>query len=817
MRPELELLQQIENYLLGKMNEADKLVFEEKMKADANLRTEVEKQMQVMEAVKRSGVRSDVRTAGKKYFLRKNIFKWGLGGAGLLAATLVVMFMSGGNPFNSTDNTDPYYLPELNERNEKVWADADKYLPSQYFSIDNSKDTVIETEGGIVFAIPKGVFLDESGHPVTGNVKLNVKEALKPEDIVKGGMDTRSDGKLLETGGMFYLNPTQGGKNLKIDASKGIYTEVPTDKQKPGMQLFEGQRMPDGSINWKNPRPAEKFLTPVDITTLNFYPPLYLDSLKRMGYDVKDKKFTDSLYYSFARFFSPVNMTNKDSARSNSDVVPAPSANSPDTYTSDSGPDKLTLDGKRLFRANCMACHFLDSRVSTAPGFAGISTRHSKEFSFRYTKNWMEMVKSGNAEAIKTSQSYPNTMTIFEGTLTDEEVKAIVDYIYAQPSEYKIEPHSSIPFGEGFHGINPAKIKTIWNREYDNTLLATKEFEARLPFIFKTCKEEILDLYINNLNKRLSGIDSIAAGMDAHMHDQFMQFASRNDGRVKITEGHLKKLQEYYQKKARAYTEAITKTQEKFWKQQGAMDEVALQKLNDHNSKNAKIEQENFTREYEKNVEDAYRQLGIKHSFVPAEDTYGATIAGAGWWNLDQEVYASTQSRTSMEYTDPNSGKTAKIIYQPFTLKVGGSERWDRLTAFLLPDSLYSFQRMKQEGFEFKESLNTLLKYDLVSIGYKGSDIYYFEAKNVQQGELQADWKKISAKDLDEKLSMLKSRTYKKDILEEADYTRFEIMDEKRRVTNYKLDELTSRIRPVIFPCAPSDYFRMAEGMVTWH
>ncbi|MEJ0083218.1 MAG: hypothetical protein WDM78_20225 [Puia sp.] len=79
------------------------------------------------------------------------------------------------------------------------------------------------------------------------------------------------------------MDARKDGEVLMINPANGIYAEVPTDSVKPGMQLFSGRRMPDGRIDWINPGPLEHSLVPVDIQSLNFYPPHYLDSLKRWG------------------------------------------------------------------------------------------------------------------------------------------------------------------------------------------------------------------------------------------------------------------------------------------------------------------------------------------------------------------------------------------------------------------------------------------------------------------------------------------------------------------------------------------------------
>ena len=77
---------------------------------------------------------------------------------------------------------------------------------------------------------------------------------------------------------------------------------------------------------------------------------------------------------------------------------------------------------------------------------------------------------------------------------------------YNEKQEAQVEDKSAINHTEslkdtgGIMGINPAIIQVIKSDKYQNTLIATKDFEARLKVIFKTCNDKVLELYINNLN-----------------------------------------------------------------------------------------------------------------------------------------------------------------------------------------------------------------------------------------------------------------------------------------------------------------------------
>ncbi len=148
--------------------------------------------------------------------------------------------------------------------------------------LDGDNDTVIETNGGMVMYVPANCFVDEKGNPIKGEVELEVKEALNTAEIIKAGLESKSGDRLLESAGMFYVNARKNGKTIHVDPKSGIYIEIPTDEIKPGMQLFEGERKEDGSIDWVNPKALDNFLIPVDIYSLNFYPPGYENTLDEL-------------------------------------------------------------------------------------------------------------------------------------------------------------------------------------------------------------------------------------------------------------------------------------------------------------------------------------------------------------------------------------------------------------------------------------------------------------------------------------------------------------------------------------------------------
>ncbi|MFI5204196.1 MAG: hypothetical protein ACHQF2_06845, partial [Flavobacteriales bacterium] len=209
MRNELEHLARIEKYLMNRMNEGEKKEFQQEMKNDTSITSEVNEVKLMMEGATYTSWKNQVVKGYSSYRTVKRMKYIAVAIAATAFVAWGVLFLKGQDLFGSYENQkSPTYLPELNEQGENLWADADKFLPSQYFQIDPSKDTVVVSENGIVLAIPAGFAQNNDGSDVSGKVEITLKEALDPASIMMAGLSTRSGDKQLETGGMFYLNVT---------------------------------------------------------------------------------------------------------------------------------------------------------------------------------------------------------------------------------------------------------------------------------------------------------------------------------------------------------------------------------------------------------------------------------------------------------------------------------------------------------------------------------------------------------------------------------------------------------------------------------
>src|SRR6476660_4064896 len=58
------------------------------------------------------------------------------------------------------------------------------------------------------------------------------------------------------------------------------------------------------------------------------------------------------------------------------------------------------VQGKAIFNSNCAACHKLDAKM-TGPALRGVAEKYDKEWIYKWVHNSSELIKSGDAQAVK--------------------------------------------------------------------------------------------------------------------------------------------------------------------------------------------------------------------------------------------------------------------------------------------------------------------------------------------------------------------------------------------------------------------------------
>ncbi len=142
-----------------------------------------------------------------------------------------------------------FILLSCNSRDKQKFASAftPSQVPIQAFTIDNERDTILQTLHGSVIRISAGSF-DKKGQ-----IKLVIKEAISPTEILAAGMVTESNGQPLGSGGMIYINTA----DKDIPLLRPIRVSIPSNSLEPAMQVFKGIETDSGRINWTDPQPLD--------------------------------------------------------------------------------------------------------------------------------------------------------------------------------------------------------------------------------------------------------------------------------------------------------------------------------------------------------------------------------------------------------------------------------------------------------------------------------------------------------------------------------------------------------------------------------
>ncbi len=767
MRTELETIAYIEQYLLNVLTDVEIQAFEERMATDPNFKNEVELQEQLIHSLERISLQQTIQNAQKSYVFWK-IFKLiGIILISILSIIIAWYFMNASSEMTTESESIPTKVEQQIQEHKKtvtqeVVSDPDtipkkktplvtqnettvfaehividplEKIQSEVFTILTTKDTIVETKSGIVLLIPENTFVDKKQNAVSGTVQLEVKEAIDPAKIMTAGLSTLFNDKPLETGGMFFIEAKKDGQKLQIHPKKEITADIPTQDYKEGMQLFDGEVLEDGTINWTNPKPLNKTLISHDIYSLNFYPPNYLETLAEKGYDTTNKKFTDSLYYSFG---NAIDKKEKDSLKIKGVI------------------------GRRINRNNRMP---------------------------------IDTVRT-DAIIVKRKDS----------------VK------------------SNIPKKKILLGLDPLKVKTIWNERYQNTFIATKAFEERLQVIHKNCADAntIFDIYVQNLNHNLHEVDKMIVSTigNTSLRKQFETFAAQQLTNVPNIDADVSKLNQYYIQQQKVYRLTLEKTQrtvDSLLKFDTEYQQLSKQRLQEYYSKELEITIDKVTEDLGARLPRSFNQTPTSRTdtvsnkvltnFVSIANTinkekrkrrYRAPIRTTGWKNIDriinEKVISSLKNRTTT--TIKTRKKSATISYSDYEVSIENTEHFEQLFVYLVPNEFNSFIRLKSQDKHFTYKLNDILNYHVYCIAYL-NDVPYYIDKTIKNASDKLILSKITTEALRKKLSKINSKNTSLET--EVSYETFK----NKHGTNLKkyreLIKLKRALNSIVFPCKQTE------------
>jgi len=742
---------------------------------------------------------------------------------------------------STSSNREHFNLDEVKQLTDKLQESGPiDNLKSTFFAW-NANDTAFLSAEGVLVSIPDNALL-LNGKPYKEPAVIQWQEALDGASIVKAGLSTVSDGKLLETQGMFSFSAkTPEGKQLTINPKVGIYVQVPVDEYKEGMQLFDGEKEKDGSINWVKPRHLEKIPVPVSMSQLDFYPPEYEAKLNELKAR-KGKKYRDSLYLSFEN--DQFNTANQKEIVND---VAKPAQNEAKVKEfSRSWHDKINwrfnieyspngetkIIGKAELKEGWHV--FSVDHDPSKADFTGIPT----EFIFPSEKDVQKTGKLRDGLRPKIMNDELGTSKYFEKeAIFEQPVKIIKQSRFLFTFNYSFQicdengcifppdqsasiwlnvdkPQQSDTIDQDCQ-IPPSSVLAFWKPKFDNTILATREFETRMKEIHRTCDKSVLDLYVRNLNKPMYELDEKVVEMG---YPQFSQFAEQRVGALNANNPHVKGLEAFYDQAIEQLKRQEKSLRDLETNKRNKWDQQVSSEKQKEVERTVQRKNKAFNEEYNLNLKNVENQLGsvLNHKNVRKQlgRVIGATIYGdSPICNIDRFVRETTLARKTNEYFDPVSGKTARIQYNEFKFTVTNAGKYKQLYAYLFPNQLNSYHRINGKDGAFTYPLNDAIIYDLAIVGISEEGYSYVQRltlKGGELGEMQLD--RVSEEKLDASIRQLNAKRGIKpfDVKEEIRWLKKEqknYVEQKRRSDD---QEYRNKVRPAVFPCSS-----LGEGSVS--
>jgi len=857
-----KLTQLIDQYLSGALSPEEKADFETRLANNADLRSEVELQKNVMDAAKRASQRARIKKSAKQYRSKRLLKQSGLSilVIGLFTATTLFLMSAFSNEKDANETLAPI-SKELKKKLDKN-QDFDN-IPIQYFQVP-SNGSIQLSEQGVLISVPESAFLKD-GKPFKGNVILQYQEAIEGVDIVKSGLSTMTGDELLETQGMFSVaGYTEEGRQLEFNPEVGVYIQSPIDNEIEGMQLYDGNKLADGTIDWQNPVPFEKIPIAADMSDLDFYPVCYEDHLDDLKWN-REKKSRDSLYLTL-EYSQLSKQVTPQNIESESNLL----------LTSEEAVITIEEDKKKgavyrtLEQCNVAAVPitlawdfsvemlgskeaFIVAKSNIPNGYYILSSQNDPEKSKKASHafriicpNTPSYIPVGETEDVSVARRKVNNNGDFQIQTGEIEFRQKISInsersfvtpfncVFQLAQEAK---RGDILFSPSIQNgnatvilkskndqfalsdsisadtpcISPAKVMGFWNPAFNNTNLATRDFERRMPEIHKTCNNDVLELYVQNLDKPISTIDQKVSEMG---YPQFEVFAKENIGKVDTKNPHYAGLKAFYDKSVSALKADAKRNIEDEQARQKAWKEFIAKERQKEVARSMQRISANIVDDANFNRKNTIAQIRKSNGFTIRRGSFGSRTARL---NCDaprrylaaiQKVAVNAEEgSTAPILVAPTSFSKTIIIapeYNEFKVKVPNADKYIKLYAYVFAHSVNSYQRISGNDGTFTCRLNANNLHDIGIVGVTEDGYEYFQKMTVKDGDLgEVKMKIVSERKLEASINQLNNKRIRRpmDISQELNWL-------KAERKNYKVDKdvqdmkaFRESIKIVIFPC----------------
>lgn len=120
---------------------------------------------------------------------------------------------------------------------------------TQTFIVKQKNITILTGKKGLKVTVKPSALETEDGQPVSGDIVVKMVELTTGEDLFKSNAATMSNGRLLASGGSYFIGMECNGKKLRLKNNQSLQMEFPKIKE-DDMELFYGNKNETGDINW---------------------------------------------------------------------------------------------------------------------------------------------------------------------------------------------------------------------------------------------------------------------------------------------------------------------------------------------------------------------------------------------------------------------------------------------------------------------------------------------------------------------------------------------------------------------------------------
>ncbi|MCF8298909.1 MAG: T9SS type A sorting domain-containing protein [Saprospiraceae bacterium] len=173
-----------------------------------------------------------------------SIFKtfkfWGFTSMSAVAVTAIIIGLTS---INKKENIAEKITTEEISKSVIIPPIPEGDIPYESHSIDNSKDTTIQSENGSLIFIPANAFIDGNGIALNDDIiKIKYREFHNPYDLFVSGipMDYDSAGQkyTFETAGMLEILAYKDGNPLYLKENKELYIDLISSSSETDFNLY---------------------------------------------------------------------------------------------------------------------------------------------------------------------------------------------------------------------------------------------------------------------------------------------------------------------------------------------------------------------------------------------------------------------------------------------------------------------------------------------------------------------------------------------------------------------------------------------------